>query len=264
MRVTVLGSGSSGNAILIEAKGARILVDAGFSPRLLTRRARDIDVDLCTLSGVVVTHEHADHARGAAGIARRAQCPVYASQGTLKALQKRLGEAPTIPLQPLAPNLIGAVTVTGCRTTHDAAEPLALVFDGPEPGQRVGIAYDVGRPTGVLRYLLRGATCLIIESNHDDLMLRTGPYPPSVRRRIAGIEGHLSNRAAADLLSDLYHDGLATVVLAHLSDNCNRADLAETAARMALKPLGFRGSVLVAAQGDPLPPFAVGPAGSTS
>jgi phosphoribosyl 1,2-cyclic phosphodiesterase len=122
------------------------------------------------------------------------------------------------------------------------------------------VAYDLGRPPASLRHLFRHAGCLVVEANHDDALLRAGPYPASVQRRIAGPGGHLSNTAAATLLAALCHPGLRTVVLAHVSDACNRPGLALRAVRRALGASGFRGRVLVALQDRPLLTFAVAPA----
>ncbi len=124
---------------------------------------------------------------------------------------------------PLA--LMGSVTVDGfsveaCPTSHDAAEPVALAIR-TAAGHRVSVAYDLGRPTTAVRFLLRGSHAVILEANHDDVLLRTSGYPPVVQERIAGSGGHLSNRAAAELLAELLHDDLHSVVLAHLSERCN-------------------------------------------
>jgi phosphoribosyl 1,2-cyclic phosphodiesterase len=151
---------------------------------------------------------------------------------------------------------LGPFRITACPTSHDAAEPLALVIDGPD-GTSVGVAYDLGRPTAAVRYLLRGLTAVVLEANHDDVLLRTSGYPPSVQQRIAGAGGHLSNRAAAELLGEIHHDGLGVVVLAHLSQRCNGADAARSAVEPALQRAGFRGELHVALQDRPLGPLTV-------
>jgi phosphoribosyl 1,2-cyclic phosphodiesterase len=257
MRVAVLGSGSRGNAIAVSSRGRTVLVDAGFAARTLQQRAEAAGVDLERLEAVVLTHEHGDHTRGAAAIARRGGCAVYGSAGTLAALQDGMEGVETAPLPTHEAVAIGPFVVRACRTSHDARESVALLLGESRSGERVGIAYDLGRPTAQVRYLLREATCLVLEANHDDLLLRTGPYPAAVRERIAGPGGHLSNREAAELLTELWHPGLHTVVLAHLSHRCNTPELAKAAVEAALKRRGFRGSVLVAAQDSPLIPFEV-------
>jgi phosphoribosyl 1,2-cyclic phosphodiesterase len=257
MRVAVLGSGSRGNAIALTSRGRTVLVDAGFGLRTLRQRAEVAGVDLTQLAAVVLTHDHGDHARGAAAVAQRAGCALYGSPGTLAALRRRTEHVEAVPLATHETVAVGPFALRACRTSHDAREPVALLLGEPTSGERVGIAYDLGRPTAQVRYLLREASCLILEANHDDLMLRTGPYPAAIRERIAGPGGHLSNREAAELLGELWHPGLHTVVLAHLSDRCNTPELAKAAVEPALKRRGFRGKLLVAVQNAPLVPFEV-------
>jgi phosphoribosyl 1,2-cyclic phosphodiesterase len=251
----VLGSGSRGNAIAFTAESSTIVVDAGFGLQALKRRASRGCVDLSRLLGVIVTHEHGDHACGAGRLAAAAHCPLYASRGTIQGLTEVRG-VPFRPIAHLETFSVGPFEITACATVHDAAEPLALAIAGPD-GEKVAVAYDLGRSTSVLRYLLRSADCLIVESNHDEGMLGQSPYPPSVRRRIGGPEGHLSNRAAAELLVEVCHPDLATIVLAHVSEVCNRRDLADEAARTALAVRRFDGDLLVAEQDEVLEPFEV-------
>jgi len=230
---------------------ATVLIDAGFSVRALRKRAAAAGVDLSKLVGVILTHEHGDHARGGAALAARAGCPLYASAGTLPRLActgRAIGQLETLD--------IGPFVVSAVRTRHDAAEPLALAVTGPNGG-KIGVAYDLGEAGVAVRYVMRAADCLVVESNYDDVMLRMGPYPASVRHRIAGPDGHLSNRAAAELLAELWHPRLRTVVLAHVSEQCNHPDLAMAQVRTALGPLGFEGDLLVAPQDGVLGPIAV-------
>ena len=251
MNVTVLGSGSRGNAVAVTADGFTLLLDAGFSLRGLARRARTARIELGQLGAVVLTHEHGDHARGVAALARVTGAPLYASAGTLDRL-----EIPGRTLAHLETVDVGPFTVTACRTPHDAAEPIALAVVGPD-GAKLGLAYDLGSASGVVRYLLRGADCLLVEANHDEELLRMAPYPDSVRHRIGGALGHLSNSAAARLLADVCHPALATVVLGHVSELCNRPELALAAAREGLTRRGFAGALLAACQDEPLGPLAV-------
>ncbi|MCZ6916659.1 MAG: MBL fold metallo-hydrolase [Gemmatimonadetes bacterium] len=256
MKLVVLGSGSRGNAFAVSSAGCWMLIDAGFGPKTLAQRARKVGVDLTKLVGIVLTHEHGDHARGAGRLARKMGCPVYASHGTLTALAHELAGTVRHRVYAHKTVSVGPFTVTACRTSHDAAEPMAFVVGSN--GAKLGVALDLGRPTAAVRYLLRDVTTLLLEANHDEVMLRTGPYPPMVRDRIAGAGGHLSNRAAAELLSELCHRQMAVVVLVHLSDRCNRADLARSLVERALAARRFRGRLLVASQDTPLNPIQVG------
>ena len=252
MRLYVLGSGSRGNCSAVEAEGATLLLDAGFSAREIERRADTVGLDLARVVGIALTHEHGDHACGAARLARRLGVPVLTATGTWHRLASRMGGAAfrTIGLQ--TPVELGPFRIAACPTSHDAADPLALAVRAGD-GTGVGVAYDLGRPTTAVRYLLRNLTALVLEANYDEIALRTSGYPPVVQRRIAGSGGHLSNRAAAELLAELHHPGLSVVVLAHLSQRCNTADDARAAVAPALRRVGFAGALHVAAQDEPLP-----------
>jgi phosphoribosyl 1,2-cyclic phosphodiesterase len=251
VKLAVLGSGSQGNAIAIRAGGQTLLVDAGFGPRALARRAEAAGLPLAPLAGIVLTHEHGDHARGAAALALATGAPLIASPGTLAALPGH--EARTVPLPPYGGGLVlGPFTVTAALTAHDAREPIAVVV-ADASGRKIGVAYDLGRPTAGVRHLLRGCAVLLLEANHDEVLLQTGPYPATVRQRIAGAAGHLSNRAAAELAAELWGPGLEAVVLLHLSERCNDAGLARRTVGRALRARGFRGRLLVAEQQLPLP-----------
>ena len=252
----VLGSGSRGNCCAVESEGMALLIDAGFSAREIERRAERAGLELAQVAGIVLTHEHGDHACGAPLLARRLGVPVLTAPGTWQHLADGMEEAEHRPLGLCAGVELGPFTIEACPTSHDAAEPLAVVVRGSN-GASVGVAYDLGRPTSAVRYLLRNLTAIVLEANHDEVQLRTSDYPPVVRRRISGSGGHLSNRAAAELLADLHHPGLLAVVLAHLSHQCNTAAEARATVAPALRRAGFRGVLHVADQDTPLAPILV-------
>lgn len=260
MRLTVLGSGSRGNAVLLESGGESLLVDAGFSPRDLGRRLAAAGGAAGGLRGIALTHEHGDHARGAPAAAAAWRVPILASAGTLAALAPRLKPGTTTrALEAGRTATCGGFVVRAYPTAHDAADPVMLVVSDAG-GHRVGIAYDVGSPTAALRHACLDLDALVLETNHDEVLLRSSRYPPAVRARIAGRGGHLSNRQAALLAAEVAHAGLAVLVLAHLSDRCNTPELARDAVALALKGTSFRGRLLVARQDAPLPPVEVGAA----
>jgi phosphoribosyl 1,2-cyclic phosphodiesterase len=254
----VLGSGSRGNCCAVESDGVAILIDAGFSVREIERRATHAGLALERVAAIVVTHEHGDHACGAAPLANRLRVPVLTAPGTWSQLAPAMDQTEHRALGLCARLDIGPFTVHACPTSHDAAEPLAVAIRAAD-GTGIGVAYDLGRPTAAVRYLLRDLTAIVLEANHDDVLLRTSGYPPSVQRRIAGAGGHLSNRAAAALLAEVHHPGLAVVVLAHLSQRCNTAEEARATVTPALRKAGFAGSVHVALQDKPLPQIPVTP-----
>jgi phosphoribosyl 1,2-cyclic phosphodiesterase len=256
MRLYVLGSGSRGNCCAVEAEGAVLLLDAGFSAREIERRAETAGLDLSRVVGIALTHEHGDHACGAPRLAHRLGAPILTAPGTWDRLALSAARASHRAIGLRAVVELGPFRVEACPTSHDAADPVALAVRGPD-GTALGMAYDLCRPTSAVRYLLKDLTALVLEANHDEVQLRTSGYPPVVQRRIAGSGGHLSNRAAAELLSELHHPGLAVVVLAHLSQRCNSADDARATVAPALRRAGFGGTLHVAAQDVPLPPIDV-------
>lgn len=251
-----LGSGSRGNCFAVECFGAALLVDVGFSAREIQRRADIAGLRLDQVVGIALTHEHGDHSCGAARLARLLDVPVLTAPGTWDRLCAELEGAEHRTLGLTTPATAGAFRLRACRTSHDAAEPLAIVVDAPD-GTSVGFAYDLGRPTSAVRYLLRGLTAIVLESNYDDVLLRTSGYPPSVQQRIAGAGGHLSNRVAAELLAEIHHEGLGAVVLAHLSQRCNEPAAARAVVHAALQRAGYKGELHVALQDVPLGPVAV-------
>ncbi|HVD32593.1 MAG TPA: MBL fold metallo-hydrolase [Gemmatimonadales bacterium] len=257
----VLGSGSRGNCCAVESDGAALLIDAGFSAREIERRAAAAGLELERVVGIALTHEHGDHACGAALLSRRLRVPVLTAPGTWNHLLPYMEEAEHRPLGLCVRVELGPFTIDACPTSHDAAEPLAIVVRDTD-GVSVGVAYDLGRPTSAVRYLLRELTAIVLEANHDEVQLRTSGYPPVVQRRIAGSGGHLSNRAAAELLVELHHPRLGTVVLAHLSQQCNTAAEARATVAPALRRAGFRGKLHVADQDQPLRPILVAHRGS--
>lgn len=250
--LTVLGSGSRGNACALEVEGAVLLLDAGFSAREVERRAAAAGVDLGRLAGIALTHEHGDHAQGATRLAARHRVPVVCTAGTWRALRAPAGVEHRAVSGSVRAEC-GPFTVTACVLLHDAVEPVALA--AAAGGVRVGVAYDFGRPTQPLRFFLRHAQALVVESNYDEVLLRTSAYPASVQHRIAGSGGHMSNRAAAALLEELIHPGLGAVVLAHLSQQCNTSLAAQRAVEPVLRAAGFRGTFAVANQDAPLAPI---------
>jgi phosphoribosyl 1,2-cyclic phosphodiesterase len=274
MRVHILGSGSEGNAIVIESERQRILVDAGFGVRELSRRLRLVDVEPETVTALIVTHEHHDHVRGAGAAARRYQWPVYATAGTLKAKggakrvagESEVPKAVAIDRDPPKPAArsrkrivkhvvntqqeveLDDFTLRFVKAPHDAREPVAIIATTKSTGERVGIAYDLGHLTERFIRQFSDLDVLVLESNHDSAMLRTGPYPWSLKQRVAGPNGHLSNAEAALMARSCVHRGLRHVVLCHLSHVNNRPDIAIKTIRSALRGTGFRGALQVAPQ----------------
>lgn len=255
-RLHVLGSGSAGNAFAVEHDDRLLLLDAGFSAREVERRLENAGLSGRLVAGIALTHEHGDHAKGAVRLARRWGAPVLCSAGTWRAL----GAPADVVHHRVVygrPVTVGGFVIDGAATAHDAAEPLALCITAPA-GARIGVAYDLGRPTVAVRHLLKLCDAIVLEANHDEYLLRVSDYPPVVRQRISGSGGHLSNRAAAELLCEVCHSGLMLVVLAHLSRRCNAEDTAIATVRDALAKVGWKGELCAAAQQGPVRAYAVG------
>jgi phosphoribosyl 1,2-cyclic phosphodiesterase len=226
LRVGVLGSGSGGNAVVVESGGKRILVDAGFSCRELIHRMAVLGVEAKTLSAVVLTHEHQDHCKGIRQLAKRFKLPIYATAGTLEGMGLK-GEAArnATVLRSGEPVEVAGFSVEPFVIPHDAREPVGLVVEDGD-GCRVGLCADIGHATRLAWGRLSDLDVLVLETNHDLDMLRNGPYPWSLKQRVAGRHGHLSNREAADGLPELLSDRLRWVVLYHLSRTNNLPGLA--------------------------------------
>jgi phosphoribosyl 1,2-cyclic phosphodiesterase len=191
--------------------------------------------------------------------ARRFGTPLFLTEPTRDACAKLFAGGENLrAYRPGFPFRIGCAQVVPFLTIHDARDPVAVAVVDLETGHRLGVATDLGRPTSQVRHALAECDFLVLEANHDEGLLHQGPYPPSVRGRIASSHGHLSNRAAATLAVELFHPRLAGIVLAHLSGECNRPELARGVVGEALAQVGFRGRLEVAGQDEPTPLFDVG------
>jgi phosphoribosyl 1,2-cyclic phosphodiesterase len=225
LRFRVLGSGSSGNATLVEAGGTRILIDAGLGPRALAERLLSSGVDPASLAAVFLSHEHGDHARGAAAFSAKWGVRLCGTRGTYAAAG--LGAADIAGYDVLEPGScrgVGELTVTGVSIPHDAAAPLAFIVCHGET--RLGHATDLGHLRRNVVDAFRECHALLLESNYDPGLLRDGPYPWSLKERILGPHGHLSNQDVARYLGTGLGVTCRNVVLAHLSQTNNHPELA--------------------------------------
>jgi phosphoribosyl 1,2-cyclic phosphodiesterase len=260
MKVWVLGSGSSGNAVLLESDGTRLLVDAGFGPRTLATRLKLAGVDARSIAACIVTHDHSDHVCGAGKAAKRWGWQIFATDGTAAAPD--LAGVVVTTFAPGDTLRVGSFEVQTVATPHDATEPVGLLATALPSGARAGICYDVGHASDGVRTLCDSVDVLLLEANHDEGMLWAGPYPPWLCKRIASKTGHLSNRAAADVARDAASPLLAHLVLAHLSEKNNTPVLADRTVRSALRSTAFRGKLTTAKQDAVVGPFM--PRGFTS
>jgi phosphoribosyl 1,2-cyclic phosphodiesterase len=251
LRAVVLGSGSGGNAVVVEADGVRLLVDAGFSCRELERRMKAVDIDPKSISALLLTHEHDDHVRGAARFAGKHQLPVYATRGTIAGTELPGHVAARLEtLESGRPVEVGAFEIEPFLIPHDAREPVGFVIQD-RFGRRLGLVADLGCRSRLAWGRLVDLDILILETNHDLEMLRSGPYPWPLKQRVAGRHGHLSNVDASEGLPELLSERLRAVVLYHLSRTNNTAELAAATVGEALDRAGSRAGVVVSDQFRP-------------
>ena len=253
MRAAILGSGSAGNAVVLESAGRRLLIDAGFSCRQLENRMGSLGCEASTIDALLLTHEHGDHCTGADVFLRRYGVPVYATEGTLNSV-KLSAEARSASRSICSgePFEVNGFYVEPFAIPHDAAEPVGFVVEDSE-GHRFGLASDMGSRSQLAWGRLRDLDILILETNHDLHMLRSGPYPWALKQRVAGRYGHLSNREAADGLPDLLSSRLSTLVLYHLSKTNNLPALASETIGERLDREGSLARIVVAEQDNPSP-----------
>lgn len=254
MKLWVLGSGSRGNAIVVESEGSRLMVDVGFGPRVLKKRLEAAGIPPESIEACIITHEHSDHIRGAARAAKRWQWPLFLTHGTFNG--SRLSALGTPAAKITAGITIGftEMDVTPFTTPHDAEESIGVIVTARSSGARAGIVTDLGWASPTVREMVRDVDMLVVESNHDEHMLATGPYPVSLQRRISSRSGHLSNAQCASLVADSMSARLRTVVLAHLSEENNTPKVAFDTMRPVLNRTRFKGKLAWAAQD-----FVVGP-----
>jgi phosphoribosyl 1,2-cyclic phosphodiesterase len=219
------GSGSSGNGLFIRSGSTALLVDCGIGPRILAGRLRPHGVGPRDLSAVLITHEHDDHVRGLASL-RKLRAPVRCSAGTARALG--LNESEHIVVDDGVPFLCGDAAITAVAVSHDAAEPMGYAIS--LGGYRICVVTDLGTPNANLAIAIATADLIVFEANHDEHMLRSGPYPAYLKKRVASDSGHLSNRRAGEFLEEALRGDRRkrTIWLAHLSDSNNHPDLARS------------------------------------
>lgn len=237
MFLLALQSGSNGNCLYVEADGVRLLVDAGISGQSAQTRLAGYGRDIRQVDAILVSHDHADHARSIGIFQRKFGLPIYATAGTLAAAQARhpLGTIDRVcPFSPGEVLRFGGLSVETIPTPHDGTEGVAFVLDDGQ--QRIGILTDLGHVFGELASVLATLDGVLLESNYDPQMLSSGSYPAFLKQRIRGPHGHLSNLEAAELLATSAGGRLQWACLGHLSEQNNRPELALKTHRKILGP----------------------------
>lgn len=239
MRLCILGSSSRGNSIYIASQRTSLLIDAGLSAKQIKLRLERIGVDFADIDAICISHEHSDHIRGLRVLMKKARAGLYANAGTANAVGRMDGH------DGLRWNIfstgssftIGDLDITPFALSHDAYEPCGYTVESG--GEKIGVATDLGMMTTLARARLRGCRALVLEANHDEQMLAASRRPWSLKQRILGRQGHLSNRAAAEAIVECADESLKRVYLAHLSQECNRMVLAKQIIGDALKKSGI-------------------------
>ena len=250
MQVASLGSGSRGNATLIEEDDTCLLVDLGFSVKETIERLERLNRDPSDINEILVTHEHADHINGVAAFAATFDIPIRMTPGTAYTRRTEIdGAKRGLNVERLnchKPFLVGCITVEPVPVPHDAREPCQFVFAGAT--DRIGLLTDTGHITPIVEQHYRQCDVLLLECNYDTEMLATGPYPHRLKQRVGGVQGHLSNEQAAGLLRKVDTDRLQHLVISHISEKNNLPSLASAAVMEALG--SWRGNIHVSHQVD--------------
>jgi phosphoribosyl 1,2-cyclic phosphodiesterase len=263
LRVTILGSGSSGNCTLVETERTRLLVDAGFGKKETLRRLAEAGHSVERVDAIVISHEHTDHIGALAQVLGQWRATVYLNEATHSEVLRILPETAHKRLDRVEHIragqrfCVGDIEVSPFAIPHDAVDPLGFTFRAR--GTKVAVVTDLGYLPELVKVHLRESDCLMLESNHDLEMLKVGPYPWHIKQRVMSRTGHLSNHSVSEFLADAEgFDGSARyVVLAHLSETNNNPFTARIFAEEALgrraSAAAFSGQLLIASQSSPLP-----------
>ncbi|HNT52148.1 MAG TPA: MBL fold metallo-hydrolase [Candidatus Syntrophosphaera sp.] len=255
-QLSVLVSGSKGNAVLIRTAETLVLLDAGVSAKTIYTNMEELGIDRRELRAVVVSHEHSDHTRGVGAALRQLKIPLYINRDTLAQCQHRIGKLP-LPVQLFEtgyPFAIGDLQVHPFSSSHDAADSCNFTFQRrDDPRSKLGIATDLGYPTALAVQQLKNCTTLVLESNHDERLLMEGPYEWPLKQRIKSITGHLSNLQAVGVVSQILHQGLQNLILAHLSEINNDPQLACRTMQNYLDSMRSQTKLMIAGQYQPTP-----------
>lgn len=220
-----LASGSKGNSLYIGSETTRILVDAGISATTIMERLVEASIDPQSIQAILITHEHSDHIKGLALLARRLGIPVLANAETAKGIYAAIGERPKFKIFTTGETFqFGDLHVHPFSVPHDTLDPVAFTIE--TKGVKLGICADLGHATSLIKKQLENCHFLYLEANHEPSMVHASRRPNMLKHRILGKQGHLSNEECANLIKEIFHPGLKHVHLAHLSSECNAEEVA--------------------------------------
>lgn len=257
MKICLLASGSKGNSIYIESRGTALIIDQGISHKELIKRMTSRGLDSGKIKAILVTHEHRDHINGV-GISSRCLCvPVYATSGSLSKMDKIfIGYEEIIPIESGVSFNIGPMEIQPFSISHDAQDPVQYCILADK--KKISVVTDIGFMSTLVTERIKNSDLLVIEANHDVEMLLNGSYPWELKQRVKGRTGHLSNRNAAETIFNISKNGLPKIILAHLSEENNRADIAERTVRELFEKHDRKLSFLMtASQNEPTPIIAI-------
>ncbi len=228
MKICSLYSGSSGNSIFVSSDGAKVLIDAGLPGKNIEAALKEVREDPTTIDGIFITHEHSDHIKGVGVVSRKYDIPIYANEATWKAMLPCIGKIKDYNIKIIEKRSVTTIKdmdIISFNIPHDAAGPMGYTLHSK--GKRISVATDLGTFTEEVKYNIKESDVILLESNHDVQMLKFGPYPYPLKRRVLSEIGHLSNEACGSALVDIYDDKKARkIILGHLSNTNNYPELA--------------------------------------
>ena len=248
MKIAILSSGSKGNSSFIESRNQAILIDAGLSAKRLLSRMDDVGADYKNLNGIVVTHDHSDHIKGVGILARKLRIPVYIHEANYKVKADLFDNCEMRFIE--REFELGGFTITPIPVSHDGTANYC--YNIVAEGKKISHLTDLGKATSLVKERTKDCDLFVLESNHDAIMLKEGPYPWFLKQRISGIKGHLSNLDASNLLLSADRSNLRNVVLAHLSEENNDPTLAYENMTLTVEQNKLDINVHVAHQNKPL------------
>lgn len=260
LNITVLGSGSSGNSVLISHGKCGILVDAGFSRKEVLKRLDICGIDPSIIKAMLITHEHYDHVSGARVIADTLDIPMFANRVTLQSMEsgenKKAGKRKVV-FTTGDSFKIESFSIKTFKLSHDAVEPVGFVISAKDT--HIGYAMDLGYLDSITKSRIKGCDVIILESNHDVPMLMNSKRPPHIKHRIKSRHGHLSNEQTMDAFQELLTNNTKTIMLGHLSSECNKKSLVKSLATQKLKQMGRSDiNLYLMEQETPLSPVMIG------
>jgi len=257
LRFSVLGSGSAGNATVLECGSTRILIDAGLSAKQLCLRLASLGIDPATLSAILLTHEHGDHVRGLRNFLKKHPTTIYATAETAHVVREQnIGEADWKTFEAGQEFTVNNLTVESFSIQHDAVDPVGYVVSNDS--FRFGLLSDAGFVTSSVRLRLKNLSALFVEANYDEELLELDTKRPwSIKQRISSRHGHLSNVQVEDLIREIAHADLSQIVFGHLSSDCNCPKKVTSLFTTIIRELGHPTALHCASQAETTPWFEV-------